>query len=1642
MQKRIYILFFLLISITVLKAQNTYSNWINHNQTYVKFKVAEDGVYRIKRNTLTAINNAFITVNPKNIQVFARGKEVPIYVHGENDLSFDSGDYIELYCEKNDAFLDSLMYENPSELNNPYYSQVNDTISYFITWENSPTTKKRFVTYPSDDYASYTTLNSVKEKALFSYNNRFYWGQRVSNYSSGKGWFDADDFVYGQPTKKILNISNRIASSDVEVVFSVCGVPNSDVSSFLNHHLKIKYNTTEMYDATYVGYEGVSDIFRILSSDISNNNLSLEFSSNYNQDNKVDRNTIAYILLKYARDLNFSNSNYANFSIDALSENRSISISDFSGTNPLLYNLGTEERTALIENSNTLNAILHANNLESEVVITTDNATHIVSRVENVYFFDFSTLTEQPDYIMVYNKKLENSVNLYASYRRLQGYKVLQAEISDLYNQFAYGVGKHPIAITNFIDYITENYNQPKYLFLIGKSISSANIRKNTGAYANCLVPTMGNPPSDVLISSILNTDGIEPLIATGRIAARSNNDVEIYLEKVKDYENSSSGIWKKEALFFGGGGYESEQQKFKNYLKEYEAIYSDTLVGGVVSTFLKSTSDPIQISVSDSVAMLINNGVSQMTFFGHGSSSGFDQNIDAPSKYNNYGKYPFITANSCLSGDIHQNTSYQTISEEWVLIKDKGAIGFLAASDLGYPSQLHNLSKEFYKSLSYRKYGKSIGEIVKDGLRYYSKDLPTNSFIRKTTYDNTLHADPAVIINSFEKPDLQIEVSGVHFNPEPITTESDSFDISITYFNVGRAFVDSFQVSVERTFPDGQKDFRTYTQTSCFYSNTLKIRLATDAINAVGVNGIRIRLDYFNEIDELSELNNEVNFQFLIHSDELVPIYPHEFAVVPNAKLTLLASSGNPFDSDFIARFQIDTTDTFDSPMLISQNINTDGGISEWTLPFDLKDSTVYFWRVSKYGSNKWRESSFRYILGQRGWSQAHHFQFKKDQYQFIDYKKEDRRFDFITTPKTLLCKTIGSVPISQLPDVGYWIDGGVGDYGSCGAAPAFNIVVIDSLNLEPWKSDRAAYGHRDYPRCSSRINPDSYFQFTTTDSTAMENLATFIDQIPEGFHVLIYTLWNGNFAKLPENTKLAIENLNPSSQIRTIADNIPYIMYVQKGISGTEIEVIGANTSDKISLNVNLKTNFDYGNIYSTLVGPALEWKSFHWRYRNNIDQKNTQIKILAIDNNGNKEILIDNLTKDSLDIIDLSSRIDAGSYPYLELQMYCRDSILKQVTQIKSWSLLYKEVPETAIEPSEGYVFYKDTVRQGDDIVFAISTKNISPYDMDSLKVSYYIKNEQNKISTIKSIKLRPHPSQDVITDTVSFNTLHNLGKNSIWVEFNGKDSTTGQYDQLEQYHFNNIAVKYFYVEKDNINPLLNVTFDGVHIMDGDIVSPNPDILMRIKDENQYLAMQDPNLVSVFLKSPKSDEEVKIEINDSLNQQQLYWTASTLPDNVAEMLFTPRNLQDGVYTLRVGATDASANESGKLDYRIAFEVINKTTITEILNYPNPFSTSTQFVFTLTGAEIPDEVVIQIMTITGKVVQEIDLTEVSTLHIGRNITDYRWDGRDQYGDLLANGVYFYRVFVKKNGDEVEKSATEADKFFKKGIGKMYIIR
>jgi len=250
----------------------------------------------------------------------------------------------------------------------------------------------------------------------------------------------------------------------------------------------------------------------------------------------------------------------------------------------------------------------------------------------------------------------------------------------------------------------------------------------------------------------------------------------------------------------------------------------------------------------------------------------------------------------------------------------------------------------------------------------------------------------------------------------------------------------------------------------------------------------------------------------------------------------------------------------------------------------------------------------------------------------------------------------------------------------------------------------------------------------------------------------------------------------------------------------------------------------------------------------------------------------------------------------------------------------------------------------------------------------------------------------------------------------------------------------------VKSDLVNPLLDVTFDGVHILNRDIVSARPHIQIKLKDDAKYLLLNDTALSSVVIRNPDGSSRTYNFDNDTLR----FTPASTGADNTATIDFSPAfttqfNADGDEYELIVKGKDRSGNRAGDLEYRVTFKVITKPMISNLLNYPNPFSTSTAFVFTLTGSEIPSNMKIQILTVTGKIVREITKDELGPIRIGRNITEFKWDGTDQYGQKLANGVYLYRFVTTLNGRQMDKYKANGDitdRFFNNGYGKMYLMR
>ena len=237
---------------------------------------------------------------------------------------------------------------------------------------------------------------------------------------------------------------------------------------------------------------------------------------------------------------------------------------------------------------------------------------------------------------------------------------------------------------------------------------------------------------------------------------------------------------------------------------------------------------------------------------------------------------------------------------------------------------------------------------------------------------------------------------------------------------------------------------------------------------------------------------------------------------------------------------------------------------------------------------------------------------------------------------------------------------------------------------------------------------------------------------------------------------------------------------------------------------------------------------------------------------------------------------------------------------------------------------------------------------------------------------------------------------------------------------------------------------IGIDGIHILDGDIVSPKSSIQITLSDNNLNKLLDEISDTTNFqMKLITPDEQIiPIYFSNLSNLYTIDYTLASDQDESFKINLNPNLTENGVYRLSVQAWDKSGNKAGEIEYEISFEVVLESSITNVLNYPNPFSTNTRFVFTLTGSQVPEAFKIQIMTVTGKIVKEVFKEELGDIRIGRNITDFAWDGTDMYGDRLANGVYLYRVITKINGEEIKHRDTSADTYFKQSFGKMYLMR
>jgi hypothetical protein len=280
-----------------------------------------------------------------------------------------------------------------------------------------------------------------------------------------------------------------------------------------------------------------------------------------------------------------------------------------------------------------------------------------------------------------------------------------------------------------------------------------------------------------------------------------------------------------------------------------------------------------------------------------------------------------------------------------------------------------------------------------------------------------------------------------------------------------------------------------------------------------------------------------------------------------------------------------------------------------------------------------------------------------------------------------------------------------------------------------------------------------------------------------------------------------------------------------------------------------------------------------------------------------------------------------------------------------------------------------------------------------------------------------------ANDPTSQVVSFRTQNNAlykGKASV---VNGKFSFSFKVPKDINYQFgngklslyaengNNDANGYFTnfiigglganAENDKEGPVIKAYLNDEKFVSGSITNENPVLIVKLSDSSG-INTAGAGIGHDIVATLDNDNRQYFILND-------FYEADLNSYQQGSIHFQLPSLTAGIHSLKIKAWDVLDNSS---EYILEFNVTKdeELALNHVLNYPNPFTTKTQFWFEHNKPNQNLQVKVQIFTVTGKVVKTIKQTINDA---GNRSCEVEWDGRDEFGDKLGRGVYLYRLTV-----------------------------
>jgi hypothetical protein len=268
------------------------------------------------------------------------------------------------------------------------------------------------------------------------------------------------------------------------------------------------------------------------------------------------------------------------------------------------------------------------------------------------------------------------------------------------------------------------------------------------------------------------------------------------------------------------------------------------------------------------------------------------------------------------------------------------------------------------------------------------------------------------------------------------------------------------------------------------------------------------------------------------------------------------------------------------------------------------------------------------------------------------------------------------------------------------------------------------------------------------------------------------------------------------------------------------------------------------------------------------------------------------------------------------------------------------------------------------------------------------------------------------QFVVPRDINYNV--GLGKVSLYA----KDTAR----TIDAHGFRNVPIgsTVLVANSDTIPPRITLHMDNMAFVYGGLTSPTTTLLARLFDESG-INTAGAGIGHEITATLDNDPARLTVLND-------FYTANVDSFQSGTVRYVFKDLTTGPHVLHVKAWDTFNNSSIK-DIEFIAAQTDKLALSHVLNYPNPFAKQTTFHFdhNRSGQEL--DVQVQIFTVAGRLVRTLRANiPASGSHVPASPNDnsLSWNGRDEYDDQLARGVYIYRVSVRSTSDQATTSKFE----------------